>query len=231
MQPYWVNTASDDLIRELVFRFGGGEEGEGEALLRGEGIRKVIREDTVLRDIYQDADALWSFLLFTGYLKAEDVRLEQNELQAQRTGTLKIPNLEVSSVFARLFGHWLQLGVGGERRLREMGQALLKGDLATFGEHLSRVLVESASFLDMAGNSVKMPPEHVYQAFILGLLVHLGTHHRVRSNREGGHGRYDVMVIPKEAGTTGGRAGTKGKEERRDPAAGAHHSQAAAAPA
>ncbi len=203
LQPYWVNTASDELVRELLFHFGGGEQGEMEALLRREGVRKVLREDTVLRDIYDDPEALWSFLLFTGYLKAEDVRIEViDDSRSRMTATLRVPNLEVGTVFGNLFDRWLEQGVGGERRRQQMVQALLTGDLENFQEHLERILVESASFHDVGGKREKMPPEHVYQMFILGLLVSL-PRHRVTANREGGHGRYDVMILPKEAGQPG----------------------------
>src|SRR5437762_801787 len=109
-----------------------------EALLRREGVRKVIREDTVLRDIYREPEALWSFLLFTGYLKAQDVKAEWGALGAEFTGTLLLPNLEVKSVFARLFGSWLVHGVGGEQRRQQMLQALLSGDLPCFQEHLHK---------------------------------------------------------------------------------------------
>src|SRR5207244_880325 len=113
----------------LLFRFGGGE-GEMEALLRGEGVRKVIREDTVLRDIYLDPEALWSFLLFTGYLKAQDVEVQVVDERSQMWGTLRLPNREVGSVFSNLFDRWLERGVGGEQRRQQMIQALLSGDLS-----------------------------------------------------------------------------------------------------
>ncbi len=204
LQTYWVNTASDELIRELLFHCGGGEQGEMEALLRGEGVHKVIREDTVLRDIQTEPEALWSFLLFTGYLKAEDVQIRiEGGTRSVTTGTLKVPNLEVSTVFANLFDRWLEHGVGGERRRQQMIQALLGGDLPRFQEHLQRILVESSSFHDVGGKRKKMPPEHVYQVFILGLLVSMGPRHRVNTNREGGHGRYDVMILPTEPGQPG----------------------------
>ncbi len=48
-----------------------------------------------------------------------------------------------------------------------------------------------------------MPPEQVYHAFILGLLVHLSPQYLVRSNRESGQGRYDVMILPRSAGQPG----------------------------
>ena len=38
---------------------------------------------------------------------------------------------------------------------------------------------------------------------MLGLLLHLKGRFDVRSNRESGHGRYDVMVLPKQAGKPG----------------------------
>src|SRR5207247_89890 len=150
---------------------------------------------------YREPEALWSFLLFTGYLKAEDVHVEVQE--GGTTGLLKLPNLEVGQVFRKLFSSWLERGAGGEQRLREMGLALLQGDLERFQQHLQRVLVESASFMDTAGKRVKMPPEHVYQAFILGMLVHMGGRYLVTTNREAGHGRYDVMMTPREAGQPG----------------------------
>jgi len=40
--------------------------------------------------------------------------------------------------------------------------------------------------------------ESFYHAFVTGMLVGLGPTHTVRSNRESGHGRYDVLLIPKD---------------------------------
>ena len=50
------------------------------------------------------------------------------------------------------------------------------------------------SYYDTGGKE----PEKVYQAFLLGLLVNLQHTHQVKSNRESGYGRYDVVVIPKD---------------------------------
>lgn len=202
LQPYWVNTASDELLQGLLLHFGAGEQGEMAALLRGEGVRKVLREDVALRDLYRDPDTLWSFLLFTGYLKAEQVEVAVEGPRSQTLGTLRLPNLEVGTVFGDLFDRWLRQGVGGETRRQDLIRALLTGDLPRFQEHLQRLLVESASFHDLVGERRRMPPEHVYQVFILGLLVSL-PRHIVTANREGGHGRYDVMIAPKEPGQPG----------------------------
>ena len=42
-----------------------------------------------------------------------------------------------------------------------------------------------------------MQPERFYHGFVLGLLVELRDLYLLRSNRESGYGRYDVMLIPK----------------------------------
>ena len=44
----------------------------------------------------------------------------------------------------------------------------------------------------------KDEPENFYHALVLGMLVGLYETHEVRSNRESGTGRYDVMLIPKD---------------------------------
>ena len=43
----------------------------------------------------------------------------------------------------------------------------------------------------------------MYHAFVLGLLVTLEKTHEIKSNRESGFGRYDVMLIPKDSSALG----------------------------
>jgi len=40
--------------------------------------------------------------------------------------------------------------------------------------------------------------ENFYHAFVLGILVYIDKDYEIRSNRESGLGRYDVMIIPKD---------------------------------
>jgi len=46
-------------------------------------------------------------------------------------------------------------------------------------------------------------PENVYHAFAMGLLLWLAPAYRVKSNRESGYGRYDIMIIPDDPSTLG----------------------------
>ena len=44
--------------------------------------------------------------------------------------------------------------------------------------------------------SKRSQPERFYHGFVLGLLVELRDSYDVRSNRESGYGRYDIMLVP-----------------------------------
>ena len=49
------------------------------------------------------------------------------------------------------------------------------------------------SYHDFAGS-----PEKVYHALVLGMLVWLSNDYVIRSNRESGFGRYDIIFMPKD---------------------------------
>lgn len=68
--PYWVNTASHDLLRGLVVEGGMGLHDDLALLMRGGEIEAQISEDIHLRDLPRSVATVWSFLLFAGYLKA-----------------------------------------------------------------------------------------------------------------------------------------------------------------
>jgi hypothetical protein len=61
---------------------------------------------------------------------------------------------------------------------------------------LGQLLLTMLSYHDVAGDRV----ESVYQAFLIGLLVHLDPTHRVYSNREAGYGRADLLIVPRTPG-------------------------------
>lgn len=196
---YWVNTSSNGLIRELLLRATGDQYEELETLLQGGTFRKRITETTVLRGLHADPEALWSFLVFSGYLRVSEARQEED---GSTTAELGIPNRELRSLFSELFSEWLKAGLGGQRQVEEVGRALLSGDVEACEHALGRLLGESASTLDTA-TSRRAAPEQVYHAFVLGLLLYLQPRWLVRSNRESGYGRSDVLIVPREPGRPG----------------------------
>ncbi|MBI4605315.1 MAG: PD-(D/E)XK nuclease domain-containing protein, partial [Planctomycetes bacterium] len=164
---------------------------------RGESIEKPLDEHTVFRDLELKSEAVFSFLVMSGYLRADE-RLRKDE-SGREHWRLSVPNKEVSTVYHRLFLEWLNTGVGGESSQRALCRALLAGDAPAVEAHLGTILERTLSYFDTAGRA----REVVYQAFVAGLLVALETTHRVRSNRESGLGRCDVLIAPRKPGQPG----------------------------
>ena len=79
-----------------------------------------------------------------------------------------------------------------------MLKALLEGDIDVFEEIFSDYVMKAMSFFDTAGEA-----EKVYHAFVMGLFLWLGPGYQVKSNRESGYGRYDIMIIPEDKGKLG----------------------------
>ena len=80
-----------------------------------------------------------------------------------------------------------------------MVKALMAGDGELFTKRLQTFVLASMSYFDVS----KRDPERVYQAFVLGLLVQLEQDYRLRSEREAGGGRADVLLIPKHPNKPG----------------------------
>ena len=196
-KSYWVNTASNDLLVQLLVERTTLQQQELEVLLAGGVIEQVIEENTVLRSLAGSPTALWSFLLFSGYLRAGDQ--VGSDAKARPIWQLTIPNREVRAAFADVFGSVIERCLGDDGQVRKLGRALLAGDVETFERNLGTILKQTLSYHDLGGEQ----PEKVYQAFVLGLLIWLNATHEVTSNRESGYGRCDVLVCPRLAGQPG----------------------------
>ena len=79
-----------------------------------------------------------------------------------------------------------------------MLKALLEGDIDVFEEFFSDYVMTAMSFFDTA-----VEPEKIYHAFVMGLFLWLSPGYQVKSNRESGYGRYDIMIIPREKNKLG----------------------------
>ncbi len=197
LRPYWLSTSSNDLVHELLVRHALRLQPVFEALLEGGSLERVLDENVVLSEIAENEGALWSLLVFTGYLKAEELPGDPNERAVHR---LSIPNREVREVYTTTFHRWMEArmrGHGGS--LEELCQALLTGDAELLEEQLQAFVTNLLSYHDPG--TVK--PERVYHAFVVGLLAVLEPGYQVRSNRESGEGRPDVMIRPMQPGKPG----------------------------
>ncbi|WP_437285052.1 AAA family ATPase [Sorangium sp. So ce406] len=196
-QPYWVNTSSNDLVREQLERRALALEPAFAALLDGGSVERMLDESVPLGELDRSDEVLWSLLTFTGYLRAEK---RSRGLMEQPSHLLSIPNREVRGVYTTTFRRWL-----GARLERQSGGldrllgALLAGDAERFEAQLQAFATDVLSYHDTG----RPDPEQVMQGFVLGLLAALEPDHQVRSNRESGRGRPDVIIRPSRPGRPG----------------------------
>ena len=61
-----------------------------------------------------------------------------------------------------------------------------------FKSHLEKVLLQIVSYHDLAKE-----PEAFFHGLLLGFIADLQETHEIKSNRESGLGRYDILLIPK----------------------------------
>lgn len=166
------------------------------ALLERESIEVAVDDAVSLRELDQDPEAVWSFLLYAGYLTAEQIAQEP-------TGHVRlhvrIPNREVRGTYLSLFSRWLGDQLGNEQAADELIQALLGGNTALFQTRLAQLVIGRLSCHDAGGKEA----ERTYHAFLIGLLARLEGRFDVRSNRESGHGRADILILPRSAGEPG----------------------------
>lgn len=189
LAPHWLNTSANGLVRSLLLQ--NADLGSGiETLLGGGTIETRIEEDVPLRAL--GGHHIWGLLLFSGYLKPYAVRVEQGETYA----ALSIPNAEVRMVWRDTFRGWLE---DRTRGLSPLPAAMLTGDAPTIERILAHMLLTHVSSHDVAIDQ----DEAFYHAFVLGLLVTLEKTHSVRSNRETGGGRADLLITPRQPGLPG----------------------------
>lgn len=187
--PYWVNTGSDVLLRHLLAE-GPIQIRQGvEALIQGGTVNSLINDKLAFPDLLSEASNIWSFMLFSGYLKASNPIPVDDLL----TYTLEVPNREVKTVFATIIKSWINAGPMKNDRLQVMLQALDEKNMNVFQRVLNEFVVNTLSYYDTSGRD----PEKVYQAFLLGMLVNTGAY-EVSSNRESGLGRYDILMRPRD---------------------------------
>jgi len=188
--PYWANTSSNEILRDLIKDSSEVAKEEFSDLLKDLPVTININENIVLRDISNDRITIYSFLLFTGYLKAYDKEVKGRKIYYK----LLLPNFEIKEIFEDAILKWINESKFENEKLQIMLRSLVAGDIETFEYILSTFVLETLSYFDTAAGNV----EKVYQAFILGMLVNLSNDYDVTSEKESGFGRYDVAVVPKD---------------------------------
>ena len=189
---FWANTSSNDLVRQYIKNGTLKMKEEFEELINGKSIIKKVTPELTYREMDFKTpgkmnDDIYSFLLYTGYLKIKDkVYDPESKELVQNTYELIIPNKEVKYIYEDIFMKWFE-GYQKERR-SDFIELLLERKEKEAQKVLNKVLKNSISYYDNY--------ESFYHGFMVGFLNVDG--YDVKSNRESGDGRFDLAMLPME---------------------------------
>ncbi len=190
---YWANTSGNGLVNSLIRTGNADLKQTMEMLLQGKSFVTELDEQIVYDQLDDDDNAVWSLLLAAGYLKI--VNLEYVGIRKTKTYTLTITNMETLGMFENMVKGWFK----GSVRIvyNEFIKAMLNDNVRMMNAFMNKVALNTFSSFD-SGNkpSEETEPERFYHGFVLGMVVNLADTYKVRSNRESGYGRYDVMLKP-----------------------------------
>ena len=192
LYPYWSSTSSNVLVSRLIRTASADVKEKMEDLLRGQAITVNFDEQIVYNQLDDNEEAIWSLLLASGYLKVQNI--DYRGITLEPWYTLDITNIETLSMFMTMFRGWFK---NKDANYNDFVKALLKGSLKEMNIYMNDVALATFSSFDTGKKpSEKSQPERFYHGFVLGLLVELRDRYQIRSNRESGYGRYDVMLTP-----------------------------------
>jgi predicted AAA-ATPase/PD-(D/E)XK nuclease superfamily protein len=188
VSTYWVNTSSNELIEQLLIEGKENIKADFESLMNGETIAKTIEDGIVFPDLKNNPKHVWSLLLFCGYLSL--TATPQVGIPVQ----LRIPNMEVAELYRLFVQSWFDQTLT-DPHYHLLLTSLIQGQIDTFSKLFKKFLLSAFSFFDVSLEA----PEQLYHVFVLGVIIGLQDRYDIRSNRESGLGRYDVMLIPKNS--------------------------------
>lgn len=179
LDPYWVNTSENSIIQHAIEQRGRSFAKE---------YRKLIERGTVSVSVelaacyYEPADdaSVWGLLINAGMLTAE-------EYLGDGFYKLRIPNYEVRKAFRNLTSSYLKLDEG---RMAKMLRCLREEEMEEFAEVYQQILLELPSYHDLK-------TENSYHMMMLGMCAFLYKEYEVKSNRESGTGRSDILLYAK----------------------------------
>ena len=184
LKSYWVNTSGNDLIIKLLSGTNEENKIDIEKLATGESIKFTYNEKLTYLDLdeKQGIDNILNLMYASGYLTVDKVLDEDDE---EYTG--KIPNNEVKKLIIKIISYaYADYSSTVKRSLNDFEEALLKNNKEEMEKSLNKML-ESVSYMDSY--------ENFYHGYMLGIFQgFLKKEYIVKSNREAGLGRFDVLI-------------------------------------
>ena len=179
-EPYWSNTSSNRIVKRLIEESNERTKSMVEELINGTPVHTQIFEDVTYGTIDVNQDYIWSFLLFTGYLKIISCETIGDETYYD----MVIPNVEIKSIYKNTIRSWFIDHVNRDSRT-DILESVIHADAEKLEDLLCTWLTNTISCFD--------EQENYYHGFVTGLVSGFSGY-MVVSNRESGNGRFDLVV-------------------------------------
>uniref|UniRef100_UPI0040564476 AAA family ATPase n=1 Tax=Agathobacter sp. TaxID=2021311 RepID=UPI0040564476 len=184
-KAYWQSTGDNSIIRQIVAEADDETADNLRKLMQGQMISSYVDTSVIYPEIRSNPTTIYSFLLAAGYLKT----VKKDDLHdGNSICDIAIPNKEIFYVYEREILSALS-DVISQSTAIAIQQAIMKQDVPKLQEHLQKMLLTTISSFDYAH-------ENFYHGLILGICAIMNNLYRVDSNRESGHGRYDIQLRP-----------------------------------
>jgi hypothetical protein len=179
-ESFWANTSSNSIVYNYIKNGNEKMKEEFQTLINKESIIKTIKPELTYREM-DDINNIYSFLLFTGYLKVKNQVYDTNGEPVYNTYELIIPNKEVEIIYKQQFESYFQDYTKDKKEI--LLNAFKQEDVLKANHLLNDILFNSISYYDN------------YESFYHGFLIGLFSDYKVRSNQESGEGRFDVAIL------------------------------------
>lgn len=184
-KAYWQSTGDNSIIRQIVAMADDETTDNLYKLLQGHTISSYIDTSVIYPEIKSSVTTIYNFLLSAGYLKITT----KNELHDENAiCDIAIPNKEIFYVYEKEILSALN-NVIPQSTAIAIQQAIINQDIPMLQNNLQKLLLNSISSFDYAH-------ENFYHGLILGICAIMNNLYHVDSNRESGHGRYDIQLRP-----------------------------------
>ena len=189
---YWANTGKPDLITQSLCNSGSKVVRKFQTLVNAEYLIEDVSRYTLMEDLTKDTANLWGLLLHAGYLTALEINnISGNVLNAK----IAIPNAEIKIAYYNVMRDAF-IHIFSSDTYQDILDQLLDGDADGLCETIAEHLLNSTSFRDWTQKEDYIR-EFAYHTFINGLLASTtNKRYYISSNKESGHGIYDLCLIP-----------------------------------
>ena len=185
LNPYWVNTSGNDLIKLYLARLKNEIFDDFSKLLNKESIFKRIDDNMTFANLETNySQNIWNLFFHSGYLTLAEPK-DYYEMTY-----LKIPNDEILKMFSQMF---IEVYFENYDVFLNMTYALKTGNIQIFEKELKNILLENVGIFDVSGTY----KEQFYHGLMLGIILILKNEYQIISNGFGGKGRYDLLLKPK----------------------------------